>query len=174
MGGGSRCRHIGRAAFARLVGKESALHSVHDGCSDAAACRLMNAEGVCQDCLEDMRNEFDVHHNDDDGQHQIADSHNGHQDGTDMGYALDAAEDDEQGQERQYASHPYGRQAEGLLHGSTDGVGLDRVVGETELAGDEYGKRNGHPPLVQSALDIVGWSANERVFVLLFEQLRQC
>ena len=116
-----------------------------------------------------MGNLLNVHRNDDDGQHHVADGHDRHQHGTDVGYTLDAAKDDEQPQLRQASSYNQGRPSECLLHGATDGVGLNRVVRETELQRDEYCKRHGEPSLVQTTLDVVGRTTDERVAVVLFE-----
>ena len=171
---GCRSRHIGRTAFARLVGKESAFHTIHNSSSQPAACNLLKAKRIGHDDLQHMWNQVVVHDDNDKRQDEVAYRHEGNQKSTDVGDSLYAAEDNVQCCQGQEDTHPYGRPSGGFLHGTANGVGLDGVVGQTELTSDKYGKQNGHPSQVQATQDVVCRSADERVFMFLLVRTGQC
>ena len=86
---------------------------------------------------------------------------------------MNAAKNDEQGQCSQRQSYPQRRPAKSLLHSITDGVCLDGIIGQSEGQRDEYGKKDSHPILVQTFLDIIGRTTNERITMMPLEQLSQ-
>ena len=118
-----------------------------------------------------MRNKVDIGYDDEQSQDDIAYCHDWYQHRADLSDALNAAKNDEQGHGCQCCANPCWRPAKGLLHGSTDGVGLYGVVRQSELQRDENGKQYSHPALFQAFLDVVGRSTDKRVLVLLLIQL---
>ena len=124
----SSSSHVRCTTLARLIAKESTLHTIHNGGTYAATCYLMYAESVLHYHTKHMWYMLYVRHNNKYSQHHIADSHHWHQHSTNLRNTLYASKHYEQSQGRQGYSHPQGRPAEGLLHGTTNGVGLDRVV----------------------------------------------
>ena len=173
MADGSRSRHVGGTTLACLIREESALNAIHHRSTNAATRNLTDAKGIGHDDFQHMGDQSGIHHDDRDGQQQIADGHEGHQDRTHLSNTLNTTEDDKQRHRCQHAADPERRQSEGLLHGTTDGISLNGIVRQAKLTGNEHRKQDRHPPLMQTTLDIIGRTADERVLVLLLEQLRQ-
>ena len=80
-----------------------------------------------------------------------------------MGNALDAAKGDEQGNCSDNAAHHERVEPEGLVQGTTDGVALDGIIGESKGKRNEHRKQSRHPLAVQATADVIGRTANEGV-----------
>ena len=87
-----------------------------------------------------MRYQVDIHDDDHQGQSKVTYCHDSHQHGTDHCDALYAAKDDNQRHCCYNTSYPCRFPSESLLQSTTNSIGLDGVVGESELKGNQNGE----------------------------------
>ena len=183
MGDIGRRSGVGRTTLARLIREESAFNAVHHSSTNATSHHLRESEGILDDDLQDMRHSSDVHHDNVDSQEEVANGHQRDEKGTDTGYAVNAPEDNNESQHSDDGTNSNRRQTKGLTHGSTDGVGLCRVVGQSEGKGDEDGEEDGHPSatvaqgfprtVAHTLADIIGRTTNKVITSVLLEELAE-
>ncbi|MNT09049.1 hypothetical protein D3C72_1438130 [compost metagenome] len=85
----------------------------------------LQAEGALEDQREHLRQLLDVQHDDDAGDDDVAQRHEGHDDFGEGGDALDSTEDDHAEHDCQHRRGGVGVDVHGVLQAGTDGVGLD-------------------------------------------------
>ena len=172
-------RHAGgscgvrRTALAGFVAEESALEAHKHRPADGTSYDGRQAEGIFDDDAQHAGDKLQIRQHYPHGNGEIAQCHDGDDDGTHLRYALYAAEDDEEGEGGQGGCHPVWAYAEGLREGRGDGVGLHHIVRQSELADDGYGEDAGKPAFADALGDIVGRPADEGVLRTLLEQLCQ-
>ena len=126
-----------RGAGARLVGEDAALHAApdrngHRGSGHTADHRVAGESGF-DDEPQRLRNESDVHDEDDQAETQIDDRHDGRQVGGHVGDLLHAAEDDQsvdQKDQRRYDPGDHRRVAGKAADRAVDCVDLQRTAGD--------------------------------------------
>ena len=150
---GSGC--VGRASFAGFVGEYASFEAhKYRGADHSARC-LLEAEGAFDNEREYGRDAADVGNKHVESDSEVAQGHKRHDDGAYAGDAGDAAEDHYETEYGQGYRHCHRRYAEGVSEGCGDGVGLDHIVGEAELAEYGYREYDGEPAFVQAFGDIV-------------------
>ena len=115
----------------------------------------------------------DVHQDDCECKRYVAQCHDGNEDAADLGNALYAAEDDEEGQQGDDASRKAMADAKSVFESCTQCVALYRIEGKAEGHGNQYGKEGAHPGLLQTFLHVVGRSSHKRVFAFFLVKLGQ-
>ena len=127
---------VGRGAHTGLVGEQAALGTLGDrgldGVAEAAADDGLRLKGVLEDEADGLGGVLDAGNEHD----ETADKEHGRHDGDDLfrhgRKALYAAEEDESADSDEDEADDPGRDAEGGLHGRTDGVGLHHAAHEAE------------------------------------------
>ena len=154
LGGSSNDRGRTHAA---LVGEEAAGNTIagchHDGGSHKTATSGGGVEGGADDELDGRPHKVGIHAKDDEAAHHIEQSHEGHQDGTHAGDALDATQDDDSGEHADKDAYDPGGNAEGLVGQQGDAVGLDGTADAKGGQRREDGKEHGEPLHVQTTLE---------------------
>ena len=166
-----RSRHIGRTALSRLIAEESALDAVHHSRPDRSANGLIPSERTVYDDSEHFRHGCDVGEYDKESQQEVSHRHDRDDDTADLCNPLDSPEYDDKREDGDDDAHHDVVPSESMLHGVADGVALNRVVGKSERDCDEDGKEPCHPFGMQSFINVVCRSADERVLILPFVEL---
>ena len=162
-----RCCHIRHTSLTCLVGKKSTSDTNHNCGTNSAARYLFYAKSIVNNQFQYVRNLMNIHDDYYHGKHHIANSHDRYDNRTDMGNALDATKDNQQRHDDHNHSHPCGRPSKGFVHSTANRVCLNGDTGETKLNGDKHSKQYGHPTQVQTTINIIGGTSDERIFVLL-------
>ena len=127
---------MGGRTHACLVGEQAPGHAVAHGLPHAdthgAAQDGLGVEGTLKNQGKGVRQVGNIGNQHDEAAHQIEAGHDRHQLLRDGGNAGDAAQEDEGGHHRQHHAHDPGGDAQRLLEGVADGVGLDHVAGEAQ------------------------------------------
>ena len=163
MGGRGCGGNVRSRPLASLIAEETALDAVHHRGSQPSTGNRSDTKGVLYDYTEDMRNELDVHGDDDKRKNHIPHRHQRDENAAHFCNALNAAEDDCQREYRKHYTHPERVYGKGFLHGTADGIALYGDISHAESHGDEYGKELRHPPAVHAVQDIISRAADERV-----------
>ena len=141
--------------------------------ASSAACDLGDPEGILEDDAENLRYQVDVPDDDEQGDQQVADGHDRYDDAAYFGDAVDAAEDDDQRNDRQDKAYHQRVEAESDIEGAADGVALNGVVRQAESHGNQDGEKCRQPGLLESLEDIVGRSADKMMLFPSLEKLRE-
>ena len=168
--GGCGC-YVRRCTHAGLVAVESATDALRQCGSDAASHCLMPTEGSLEDLGKHVGKGGDVDEHHGKGDEDVACGHDRHYDAAHLGYAVDAAEDGEEGAYEEDEAHVERRDVEGLLDCSADGVAMYRVVGHTETDGAEEGKEDGKASHTVAIEHVVGRTSDEGVLIASLVEL---
>ena len=134
-----------RGAHAGFVREQAALGALRDGCPDAeegAAQTGGRVEGALEDEGKGIGEVAGVHDEHDDGTADVEDGHDGHELLGDGCEAVQVADEDETGEHSDDEADQPGRNAECVVHGLTDGVGLDHGADDAER--DDGSNREEH------------------------------
>ena len=157
-----RSSHVRCRTHTGFVAEETALDTLHQGHTDTATQGLFPTEGRAYDELDDIRQVGDVHAYDDEGQNDVSQGHDRHDDAAYLGNALDTTEDNHEREHGEDDAHPSIVELEGLLEGCTDGVALHGVEGKGKGEDDEHGKEYAHPRLLETLLHVVSRTTDVR------------
>ena len=87
-----------------------------------------------------MRYHIEIHDDNIQSKDEVTDGHNRYHDTAHIGNAPNAAKSDEQGNRSDNAAYHQRIEAKSFIQCATDGVALDRIIGETESERDEHGE----------------------------------
>ena len=122
LGGGG---HDGAGALAGLVAVDAALDAPGDGAAEQGATHLVDPHGAAQHLHEYLGHELPVEEEHDDGEEDVDQRHDGGHHLGHVGYALDAADDDQRNEQcHSDADQPDG-EVEGAGEGEGDAVAVD-------------------------------------------------
>ena len=109
------------------------------------------------------RNFIEVEEDNGNGRQDVEAGHDGNQELREFGDAGHAAEDDKCREDTENDGRAELRDAEGILHGQRDGVGLYGVIDKTVGNGDEDSEELSDARLLEGILDVVSRAAMEGV-----------
>ena len=137
---------MGRGAHARLVGEQAAgnaiAHRLLHGHTQRAAHDGLRSKRAHKDLTEGLRKVFNVHEDDHEAAHHVEQRHHGHDFLRCPGQALDAAQEYHDRQHRHDDADQIRAQAECVVKGFADGIGLHHVAHEPK--GQNDGNREEH------------------------------
>src|SRR5690606_3569110 len=129
----------------------------HNDCrANAASEGRLQAEGATHDECQCLRHAFEVDAYDGQGHGNVGESHDGYEDIGDAGDTANTAEDDHRHDDRQGYPADVGRHAEGVVHRTGHGVGLQRIEAEAEGDQQQNREQHRHPTLAQAMQDVEG------------------
>jgi len=157
----------------RFIGVDPALDPPHDGQTQNGAKAGIKAEGTLPDQQDHAGQGVDVEGDDDAGDDDVAERHEGHHGTGEVGDALDAAEDDEAEQQCQTGGGDVRIDIKRGLQAGADGVGLHPR--QQHAAGEDGGdgERPGVPLHTKPLLYVEGRAAAVFAVDLLLVDLTQ-
>lgn len=145
----------GGCTKACLVGEHAAGNAHadghHDGCSGKAALGGSRREGVLDNPQEDAGHTLDVGEDDDKGEDNVEEGHEGHELASHNAHALHAAYEHAKAYDKQGASHCPFTDAEGGLHVHGNGVGLHHAANAHDGGNDTEDGEEGAKPFPAGA-----------------------
>ena len=178
MGHISGSSGVGSGTHTCLVGVQAALDAVHQAASGEAAEDGLEVKSIDEDTLDHSGDGGDVHKNDDQGNQDVDDAHNGNQHAGDLGQALGAAHNANGKQDSQDSTDDPGRgslvvEAEACKSG-LQVVGSQRIVAHGIGQNDNHGENHAQPALMQRSFHVIGGAAVAgAVLIALFIDLSQ-
>ena len=163
MGNVSRSGRIRYGAFAGLVGEQAALDAREDGRAETTADCSLRGERIVDNQGKHARDFIEVEEDNGNGRQDVETGHDGNQELREFGDAGHAAEDDKCREDTENDGRAELRDAEGILHGQCDGVGLYGVIDKTVGNGDEDSEELSDARLLEGILDVVSRAAMEGI-----------
>ena len=179
MGDRCRGRSIWRRTHARLIGEQALFNAGHDRAARKPAGNRLRVKRLRKDRLEDAGHSRQMGHNHDKADQNVSARHDRNNDRGDKADAVHASEDDKPGQDGQHDADNHWPQAavkvrDIVLDCGRNVVSLQAIEAVGKAGNEQDRKQAAQPAFAQTALDIVGGPAAERVAVLDLIDLCEC